>query len=143
MVEGNASMYLGSPRMAEMVIGEVTTLEEMGGARMHCTVSGCGDNLAASDSDALEMADELGGRLRHVHLADGGKPGLPDEHLVPGRGSQPCGPLLERLAAQDYAGIVVVEISTRRALTDHERRIDLVDSLAFARVHLAAPSPVP
>ena len=46
MVEGNASMYLGSPRMAEMVIGEKTTLEEMGGARMHATVSGCGDNLA-------------------------------------------------------------------------------------------------
>ena len=40
MVEGNASMYLGSPRMAEMVIGEKTTLEEMGGARMHATVSG-------------------------------------------------------------------------------------------------------
>ena len=46
MVEGNASMYLGSPRMAEMVVGEKVTLEEMGGARMHATVSGCGDNLA-------------------------------------------------------------------------------------------------
>ncbi len=46
MVEGNASMYLGSPRMAEEVIGEKVTLEEMGGARMHVTVSGCGDNLA-------------------------------------------------------------------------------------------------
>ena len=45
MVEGNASMYLGSPRMAEEVIGEKVTLEEMGGARMHATVSGCGDNL--------------------------------------------------------------------------------------------------
>ncbi|HVF32468.1 MAG TPA: acyl-CoA carboxylase subunit beta [Acidimicrobiales bacterium] len=56
MVEGNASMYLGSPRMAEMVIGEVTTLEEMGGARMHCTVSGCGDLLADDDVDALELA---------------------------------------------------------------------------------------
>jgi methylmalonyl-CoA decarboxylase subunit alpha len=56
MVEGNASMYLGSPRMAEMVIGEVTTLEEMGGARMHCTVSGCGDLLAADDTEALELA---------------------------------------------------------------------------------------
>jgi methylmalonyl-CoA decarboxylase subunit alpha len=56
MVEGNASMYLGSPRMAEMVIGEVATLEEMGGARMHCSVSGCGDNLASDDSAALEMA---------------------------------------------------------------------------------------
>ncbi len=56
MVEGNASMYLGSPRMAEMVIGEHTTLEEMGGARMHATVSGCGDNLAQDDVDAIEQA---------------------------------------------------------------------------------------
>ncbi len=58
MVEGNASMYLGSPRMAEMVVGETTTLEEMGGARMHCTVSGCGDNLTPDDATAIEMAKE-------------------------------------------------------------------------------------
>jgi propionyl-CoA carboxylase beta subunit len=56
MVEGNASMYLGSPRMAEMVIGEQATLEEMGGARMHATTSGCGDNLAVDDADALDQA---------------------------------------------------------------------------------------
>ncbi|MCB1249529.1 MAG: acyl-CoA carboxylase subunit beta [Acidimicrobiales bacterium] len=56
MVEGNASMYLGSPRMAEMVIGEITGLDEMGGARMHATVSGCGDNLAHDDEDALDQA---------------------------------------------------------------------------------------
>src|SRR5690349_24637374 len=56
MVDGNASMYLGSPRMAEMVIGEVTTLEDMGGARMHTSVSGCGDNLASDDQDAIEQA---------------------------------------------------------------------------------------
>jgi acetyl-CoA carboxylase carboxyltransferase component len=56
MREGNASMYLGSPRMAEMVIGEHATLEEMGGARMHATVSGCGDNLYANDDDAIEAA---------------------------------------------------------------------------------------
>ena len=56
MVEGNASMYLGSPRMAEMVVGETTTLEEMGGARMHATVSGCGDNLAEDDADAIDQA---------------------------------------------------------------------------------------
>jgi acetyl-CoA carboxylase carboxyltransferase component len=56
MVEGNASMYLGSPRMAEMVINEQTTLEEMGGARMHATVSGCGDNLAVDDADAIDQA---------------------------------------------------------------------------------------
>ncbi len=56
MVEGNASMYLGSPRMAEMVIGEIATLEETGGARMHATVSGCGDNLAVDDEDAIAQA---------------------------------------------------------------------------------------
>lgn len=56
MVEGNASMYLGSPRLAEMVVGEKTTLEEMGGARMHATVSGCGDNLAVDDADAINQA---------------------------------------------------------------------------------------
>jgi acetyl-CoA carboxylase carboxyltransferase component len=56
MVEGNASMYLGSPRMVEMVIGEHTTLEEMGGARMHATVSGSADNLAADDADAIAQA---------------------------------------------------------------------------------------
>ncbi|QQE79344.1 acyl-CoA carboxylase subunit beta [Alicyclobacillus sp. SO9] len=56
MVEGNASMYLGSPRMAEMVIGEKVTLEEMGGARMHCSVSGCGDVLAKNEEEAITMA---------------------------------------------------------------------------------------
>jgi len=53
MVDGNASMYLGSPRMVEMVVREKTTLEEMGGARMHCTVSGCGHYLAPTEQDAL------------------------------------------------------------------------------------------
>ena len=56
MVEGNASMYLGSPRMAEMVVGEKVTLEEMGGARMHCTISGVGDLLAHDDTEAIELA---------------------------------------------------------------------------------------
>ncbi|MCK4970691.1 MAG: acyl-CoA carboxylase subunit beta, partial [Thermoplasmata archaeon] len=54
MVEGRASMYLGSPRMAEMVIGEKVTLEEMGGARMHCTVSGSGDMLVKTEAEAIE-----------------------------------------------------------------------------------------
>ncbi len=54
MVDGNASMYLGSPRMVEMVVSEQTTLEEMGGARMHCTVSGCGHHLAKTEADAIE-----------------------------------------------------------------------------------------
>ena len=54
MVEGNASMYLGSPRMVEMVVKEKTTLEEMGGARMHCSVSGVGHYLAKDEPEALQ-----------------------------------------------------------------------------------------
>jgi acetyl-CoA carboxylase carboxyltransferase component len=56
MVESNSSMYLGSPRMAEKVIGQVTSLEEMGGARMHCSVSGCGDLLAETEAEVIEAA---------------------------------------------------------------------------------------
>ncbi len=59
MVDGNASMYLGSPRMAEEVIGEIVTLEEMGGARMHTSISGCADNLAVDDADAIEQAKQF------------------------------------------------------------------------------------
>ena len=58
MNDGKASMYLGSPRMAEMVIGEKVTLEEMGGARMHCSVSGCGDVLVQSEEEAIKACKE-------------------------------------------------------------------------------------
>jgi acetyl-CoA carboxylase carboxyltransferase component len=56
MVDKNASMYLGSPRMAEMVIGEKVTLEELGGARMHCAESGCGDVLVKTEEEAIAFA---------------------------------------------------------------------------------------
>src|SRR5690348_12587120 len=56
MRDGNASMYLGSPRMAEMVIGEKVTLEEMGGARMHTAVSGCGSALVKTDEEGIDFA---------------------------------------------------------------------------------------
>ncbi|MDG5786375.1 acyl-CoA carboxylase subunit beta [Evansella sp. AB-P1] len=58
MVDGNASMYLGSPRMAEMVIGEKVSLEEMGGARMHCSISGCGDILVSTEEEAIHQAKD-------------------------------------------------------------------------------------
>ncbi|HEY7146014.1 MAG TPA: sugar phosphate isomerase/epimerase [Streptosporangiaceae bacterium] len=98
-------------------------------------------HTAVSGSDAVEMASDLGSRLAHLHLADGTKPGLPDEHLVPGRGTQPCAQLLERLSGEGYQGIVVLEVSTRRAVSRDERQDDLAQSLAFAREHLAAGRP--
>ena len=57
MREGNASMYLGSPRMAEMVIGEKVSLEEMGGARMHTGVSGCGHQLVVTTRRGSTLAE--------------------------------------------------------------------------------------
>ncbi len=93
-------------------------------------------HTAVSGSDALEMAGQLGDRLAHVHLADGTKPGLPDEHLVPGRGTQPCSELLGKLVSDGYGGMVVLEVSTRRVATRDERQADLAESLAFARRHL-------
>jgi acetyl-CoA carboxylase carboxyltransferase component len=90
MVDGNASMYLGSPRMVEMVVGEQTTLEEMGGARMHCTVSGCGHYLAADERDALTAVRRylsyLPGNWQQpppVAAAAGPEPGIDLAALVP------------------------------------------------------------
>lgn len=95
-------------------------------------------HTATAGADAIAMADELGDRLTHIHLADG-LGSAKDEHLVPGRGTQPCGELLELLAQRDYAGHVVVEINTRRSDSREEREADLVEALAFTRLNLAAP----
>ena len=96
-------------------------------------------HTAASGSDALIMATEMGSRLAHVHLADGtGSPAgpVPDEHLEPGRGGQPCAELLGLLPLSRYPGAVVVEVKTSRAPTREARLADLAESLAFARLHL-------
>jgi sugar phosphate isomerase/epimerase len=94
-------------------------------------------HTAVSDSDAVRVVEALGDRLRHVHLADGSGSNK-DEHLVPGRGGQPCAEVLERLARGGYDGTVVLEINTRRAVNRDEREADLAEGLAFARLNLAA-----
>ncbi len=90
MVDGKASLYVGSPRMVEMAIGEKTTQEELGGARMHCTVSGCGDVLVASDEEAIETAKRYLSYMPQnfkerpaVTEAVEPKPGRPIEEIVP------------------------------------------------------------
>ncbi|MQA85052.1 MAG: TIM barrel protein [Streptosporangiales bacterium] len=94
-------------------------------------------HTSASGSDALEMAEKLGDRLAHVHLADGSGTMNRDEHLVPGRGTQPCAEVLERLARADYRGAIVLEVNTRRAETSTDRDADLAEALAYARLNLA------
>lgn len=89
---------------------------------------------ATAGDDALAMARELGPRLAHLHLADGA--GSPrDEHLVPGRGSQPCREVLELVADSDFDGEIVVEINTRKSGDARSREVDLLEALAFARLY--------
>jgi sugar phosphate isomerase/epimerase len=92
-------------------------------------------HTAAAGVDALELAKRMGDGLTHVHLTDGS--GAPrDEHLVPGRGSQPCGRLCETLTSGGFTGQVILEISTRRAPDRLTRMRELADSLRFARRNL-------
>jgi methylmalonyl-CoA decarboxylase subunit alpha len=109
MVEGNASMYLGSPRMAEVVIGEHVSLEEMGGARMHATVSGCGDTLHANDEEAVAAARAF---LSY----------LPTNWLQPPPAAEPQAPMS---GARPIADIVPTE--ERRAYDMHKLLDALVD----------------
>lgn len=92
-------------------------------------------HTSAAQMDALALADRMGEALTHVHLADGS--GLPkDEHLVPGRGTQPCGTLCERLAADGFTGQIVLELNTQRAASPAARARDIAEALLFTRLHL-------
>jgi sugar phosphate isomerase/epimerase len=95
---------------------------------------------AVSQSDPVAMARRLGSRLRHIHMTDG-TGSAKDEHLVPGRGTQPVAALLEHLAGVAFDGHVVVEINTRKAADRAARELDLLEALAFTRLNFAvAPS---
>jgi len=72
--------------------------------------------------------------LRHLHMTDG-TGSAKDEHLVPGRGNQPCVELLEHLAQVGFDGSIVLEINTRKAGTRQVREADLMESLDFCREH--------
>jgi sugar phosphate isomerase/epimerase len=89
---------------------------------------------ATSLSDPVAMAQRLGDRLRHIHLTDG-TGSAKDEHLVPGRGTQPVAELLEHLAGRSFEGHIVVEINTRKAGNREARELDLVESLAFTKLN--------
>ncbi len=92
-------------------------------------------HTATAGTDALEMARRMGSGLTHLHLCDG--TGLPaDEHLVPGRGDQPTVEVCQLLAAGDFTGHVVLEVTTSQARSPHEREALLTESLQFARTHL-------
>ncbi len=94
-------------------------------------------HAATAGSDVIAMADALGSRLAHIHLADGSG-SMKDEHLVPGRGNQPCAEFLQSLRSRGFRGDVAVEVNTRRG-GGKGREKDLRESIEFARSHLGAP----
>jgi sugar phosphate isomerase/epimerase len=96
-------------------------------------------HAATARVDSLELAKRLGPSLRHLHLTDGSG-SAKDEHLIPGRGAQPVGELLEHLAGAGFGGHVVLEVNTRRSGGRSGRETDLMEGLAFARLHFAAPA---
>ncbi|MBT8226043.1 MAG: sugar phosphate isomerase/epimerase [Dactylosporangium sp.] len=93
-------------------------------------------HCAAAQTDCLGMADAMGARLAHIHLGDGTGRGR-DEHLVPGRGTQPCAELLHSLPARGFAGAIALEVTTRRVANRAEREEYLREALEFTRRHLA------
>jgi sugar phosphate isomerase/epimerase len=95
-------------------------------------------HASTAGQQSLDLAQLWGDRLGHVHLTDG-TGSMKDEHLVPGRGDQRADQVLQHLAERDFAGHVVLEVNSRRSATRAQREADLAESLAFARLHLAAP----
>jgi methylmalonyl-CoA decarboxylase subunit alpha len=116
MRDGNASMYLGSPRMAEMVIGEKVTLEEMGGARMHTGVSGCGHFLVGSDEEAIDVAQ------RYLSF-------MPGNWREEPPASAPAGPASERPIEE------IVPADENRPFDMRELLETLLDAGSFLPVH--------
>src|SRR5438270_3677916 len=105
MVDGNASMYLGSPRMVEVVVGEKVDLEALGGARMHCTESGCGDVLVADDKEAIDFGRAY---IRFMPQRTGEKP-APCEPKAAATGSKPISDLIPAEPNRGYDMRKVIE----------------------------------
>ncbi|CPZ38179.1 Conserved hypothetical protein (xylose isomerase-like) [Mycobacteroides abscessus] len=92
-------------------------------------------HTATAGTDALDMMRRMGSGLTHLHLTDGTGASV-DEHLVPGKGTQPVAQVCQELAAGDFTGQVVLEVHTSTARTEDQREAILRESLEFARTHL-------
>jgi acetyl-CoA carboxylase carboxyltransferase component len=124
MRDGNASMYLGSPRMAQMVIGEDVTLEEMGGARMHTGVSGCGHMLVKSDEEGIDAAKRY---LSYL-------PGSWETHPLPAQ--PPAQPSTTRFAPASGTPIGELIPADENKPFDMKLLLDaLVDGDSFMEIH--------
>jgi sugar phosphate isomerase/epimerase len=95
-------------------------------------------HASTANQQSLDLAQTWGSRLRHVHLTDG-TGSVKDEHMLPGRGDQQADRVLQYFAEQDFAGHIILEVNLRRNMTRAQREASLAESLAYSRLHLAAP----
>ncbi|KAA0101922.1 sugar phosphate isomerase/epimerase [Mycolicibacterium sp. P1-18] len=121
----------GSPGIA--VSAFAPSYDPLDGNHAHYTLDL--SHSATAGTDAVEMAGRMGDGLVHLHLCDGSGAST-DEHLVPGRGTQPTVEICQMLAASNFAGHVILEVTTSGARTAAEREQLLTESLEFARIHL-------
>jgi methylmalonyl-CoA decarboxylase subunit alpha len=131
MVDGNASMYLGSPRMAEMVIGEKVSLEEMGGAKMHTSVSGCGDVLVKTEDEAIDWAKRYLAFMPENHRSE-------PEAIAPREPEPGLSPLSEIIVADENKPFdmrrVLAHLVDASSLLEVKARFAKEVITAFARV---------
>lgn len=75
IVKGNGTIFLGGPPLVKAATGEVVTPEELGGADVHCRISGVTDHYAENDRHALEIA-------RHIVSSLGNAKGKSPESIT-------------------------------------------------------------
>ena len=121
----------GSPGVA--ISAFAPSYDPLDGDHAHYTLDL--SHAATAGTDAIDMAHRMGDGLVHLHLCDGSGAAT-DEHLVPGYGSQPAVEVCQMLAAGDFGGHVILEVTTSRARTSAEREGLLTESLEFAREYL-------
>jgi geranyl-CoA carboxylase beta subunit len=77
LVRGRSRAFLAGPPLLKAATGEIATEEELGGAEMHATVSGLGEQLAEDDRHALGLAREMVAKLGWPAAAAGGSAAPP------------------------------------------------------------------
>ncbi|KAK5293365.1 hypothetical protein LTR99_009811 [Exophiala xenobiotica] len=63
-VENQAQVFLAGPPLVKMATGEVIGAEELGGARVHGSITGLADHVAVDEFDAIRKAREWVALLR-------------------------------------------------------------------------------
>ena len=70
IVKNQGTIFLAGPPLVKAATGEEVTAEELGGAEVHCKISGVTDHMADDDADALRLARRAVGAFNRVKKID-------------------------------------------------------------------------